>query len=514
MADGQQKSVYKNCGLQNYFTHSLDGTFATESAKAHWDLTRKPACRFCGGVDDLRHRLEHCPHHYAIRQAHPRLMRLWHRLPDCQRLHGLCPKVAYRDEYWQALQSLPDLTADFQEFFHEGTAAVNLFVDGACTSADHADLRLAAWAVTTPSAPISCGHLVGIRQTISRAETTAMLSALRWIEAHRLPSHVWTDSQLVYNGLTALMRGEEIDYEDSDLWDQISQIVLRIQGLFTVHKIWSHMPFDWASCAFEEWWISGNSRADQLAGFTNANRSEEFWQLHENFARSHRWARTTTRLCQEYLLTIAEAHPAMTAEDALESQMISDLIMLDDSQQCEHELAALFPEEVLSAVRVSKTALMYGSEIVHSILTWVVSCDQLADTSRGVAFLEMLVGWRLTTGQRLPVQDPHTKRWCRAEDIFASAFPATIAQELAIFRKVLLGSFYDCGCEASVVQVDLRACNVLRKIPGVTLGWPHDLSVKVHKIVTSFFAHRPWRRGVDLARTLEVVQDQEMSYLL
>ena len=483
-----------------------DGTFATESLKAHWDLTRRPVCRFCGEVDTLRHRLEHCLHHAELRRGHSRLLRIWHRLPDCQRLHGLCPRVQFQEEFWRALQALPDQTGDFHLRDWNQSQPIHLFVDGTCTQGDHGPLSLAAWAVTTEVLP-------GLRQTISRAEATAVLSALRWVDDHRCNAHIWTDSQLTYDGITALLSGTEIDYEDSDIWTRIAACLDRIGHLVTIHKIWSHMPESWASNAFEDWWILGNARADQLAGWTNSHRPADFMSLYEQFRRSHLWARTVTRRCQEYLLAVAEAHPPQDAEAALEDQVVADLLLPADVQACGHDLAPRFPADVLSTVRVCSTALIFGSDVTKSILSWIFNCDQVAATSRSVAFIELLVGWRMTTGHHLPVQDPVTQRWCQAEDSFV-AFPATLAAELAVFRRVLLGIFADFGVGCDVTQVDLRSCSIFRQVPGITLGWPNELSTRVGKMISQFFVKRPWRRGVDVARCLRVEQCEELSFLI
>ena len=501
--DSSQLALLRSC---------QDGTFATESAKAHWDLSRAGTCRFCAEPDTLRHRLQECPQHQQVRSQHSRLMRIWPSLPDCQRLHGLCPRVSGQQSYWVALQQLPDLTSDFAEL-DPGTDHANLFLDGTCAEGDVPELALAAWAVTTSTQPLATGPLIGIRQTIARAEITACIAALRWISRTKKMTHIWTDSQLVFDGVTALRDGRAVDFEDTDLWEIVDDLVSCCSSWFTIHKIWSHMSKDWAREPFEDWWIEGNHLADRSAAWANVNRSSDFCRLREEFLRDFRWAKTVTRLCHEYILAIAEAHPAVPNEEAVEETMLSELVPPDDSQVCQHEIAAQFPRALLTEVSLSPTAVTYGRDIVRSMSSWLVACDQIAATSRGVAFLELYVGWMLTTGLSTPVYDHFARKWISPEESFCQAFPATLAAQMAVFRRMLLGIASDFGVEMPIVEVDLRSCFVLRKIPGIHVGWPTDLSAKVWQVLRNFFRDRPWRSGVDIAKPLRVDRDEELCFV-
>lgn len=95
-----------------------------------------------------------------------------------------------------------------------------LFTDG---SADQSSLgyNLAAWSCVnaTTGQVISAAPLHGLNQSNDRAELTAVLSALRWQERHRVDIDLWIDALHVVQGLDyVLLHGVAGQWKNYDIW--------------------------------------------------------------------------------------------------------------------------------------------------------------------------------------------------------------------------------------------------------------------------------------------------------
>ena len=482
-----------------------DGTFFTEATRSHYDLTREGSCRYCAQKDTWEHRLESCPAHEGLRTQHGRLMRLWDDLPACLRYHGLVPRVPFQLQYWQHLQQIPDLTEEFQQLDQAVTEVVHLFVDGSCFNSSTPATSLAAWAVISGSQVLSSGPVWGLVQSSSRAELTAFLSSLKWAVQERKPTHVWTDSQYVLDGWHALT--QEMLQEDQanfDLWSEVLHYRRFLQGTFEVHKIWSHQDMEEATSPFEQWWIQQNDRADRAAVGANHNRSEDFHRIWRNYNRAYALQKRTATDCQKYLLEVALHHETITAEEAHEQLPLSDLKPSREGEPNDHSFSESMSIPLAVPLALAKVAEIYGYEFCNSVLSWLVKCDGIAVEKVPCSYLELLVGWQQCTGHQLPIQEPNSKRWIPANQLLASTYVATLANQVALFRTVVLGLLGEVVDDVVLVKVKLTHCHILRPLQGIIFGVPGSVLENVDSFLAEMFVNRPLRRQVDMARTCRV----------
>ena len=490
-----------------------DGTFYTETSKQHWDLTRMGTCKHCGQMDTLEHRLRACPQHAELRERFGRLHRLWDSLPHCMTMHGLCPQVPWQISFWKELLQLPDLTLDHQQVVPRSSSC-HLFTDGACKYNGEA-FALASWAVVMDGMVLSAGPLHGILQTVPRAELTAFCSALAWAINFPGRVHIWTDSQYVHDGFVNVQEGVLDDQADNhDLWSQVSSLYERATQPIEVHKIWSHMDPTWAPGPLETWWIAGNAHADAAAQIANESRSADFMQIWTKFRRSWHLEKRNVRDSQDFLLAIAKAHGTITSEEALENMPLSALVTTRPTEPNEHLFSDAFSSRLPAELCFSPVALRFGTEVVGSIFRWLTFLDDVATDSMSVSFLELYLGWLLSTTQRLPIQDPSTKRWVAETHMLAGSFPQSLANRLSVFRGIVVGVCSDLSVALQFEQVDLRDYHVYRRVPGIRLGMPHFVHGKILTVIRELFKVTPWRRQTDVAMEVNLKPDPQVQGLL
>ena len=417
----------------------MDGTFFTERARSHFDTTRSGRCRYCEGPDTWEHRLRWCPHHSHIRLRYRSLRRQWHALPNCLTTHGICPRVPAQHDFWRALQKIPDGTEVFERLDFPDA---NLFVDDSRLHSSKPEEALAAWAVTTTDFVVSTSPLGGLRQTISRAELTAFLSAVRCAGRLRREIHVWTDSQYVHDGFQGMVQG--LDWEDtenSDLWGQVFESWEGLDCPLVVHKIWSHLSDDFSEEPFTDFWIAGNALADLAAMTTNTERSSDFMALHKLLCGQLASFSRVTRDAKSFILEIAEAHETFSAEDALESLTLNEL----SGHRVTNSNSFVFqPLDLIASscqLQHSQIADIFGREFVLSAFDWLVGCEGLSDGTSMVSFLELFIGWRLATDHYIPVEDPVSRRWVDPAHLLVDYFRGTLAHRMSVFRRVCFGIF-------------------------------------------------------------------------
>ena len=461
----------------------MDGTFFTEKARSYFDTTRSGMCRYCEGPDTWEHRLRWCPKHEHIRQRYGRLHRQWHALPKCLTTHGICPRVPAQHDFWRALQQIPDCTEDFASlaFSHS-----HLFVDGSCMHSATPDRALAAWAVTTKDLVVSTSPPGGLRQTISRAELTAFLSALRCAGRLRREMHIWRDSEYVHDGFLSLLQNQDFEErENSDLWHQVFICWELLEFPVVVHKIWSHLSEAFSSDPFTDVWIAGNALADLTATTTNRHRSSDFLALHKRLCGQLQHFRRMTKEAKSFFLEIAEAHESISSEDALESLKLSEL----SGHRVINLNSFVFQHLDLQAsggqLESSQFAQIFGRGFVFSVFDWLVDCESMSDGTSLVSFLELFIGWRMATGHHVPVEDPITRKWVDPDHLLVEYFRGTLAHRMSIFRRVCCGIFEELGLGVQRGDVLLTHSHVMKKMSGVLLCWPSKLAAKVDAFMYS-----------------------------
>ena len=146
------------------------------------------------------------------------------------------------------------------------------FTDGSASPPEYAGVRISTWSVVHAKADstfhkVSAGSTPGFVHTIARAETYAVLQAIRSSPA----CDIYVDNQGVFLNLNRICSDgyKPLDWKNQvngDLWRQISQAVLtKPQGSIQVTKVKSHRNPGDAKDPKDLWTILGNDHADKVA---------------------------------------------------------------------------------------------------------------------------------------------------------------------------------------------------------------------------------------------------------
>lgn len=113
----------------------------------------------------------------------------------------------------------------------------------------------------------AAGGVPGIWQTVVRAETCAIISALKYSLLKQQPMMIFCDNALVVRRFRQLRQGEEMSelHNDQDLWWVLGDLLRQIEWDVQCVHVLSHQNLnqlvgvDWYVCA-------GNGLADAAAG--------------------------------------------------------------------------------------------------------------------------------------------------------------------------------------------------------------------------------------------------------
>ena len=158
------------------------------------------------------------------------------------------------------LQRQPDL---MESFDMPPFQPRDLFVDGSCIRPTCPYTRVAGWSLIAadPSDtdtwwPIAQGVVPGWRQTSSRAEILAAISALRFAIRQGSSVRIWSDNAQVVDTLTQALHDPEscrVHQKDQDLWHLLIALARTAQAsLVQILKIASHQNLAQASW-IEQW---------------------------------------------------------------------------------------------------------------------------------------------------------------------------------------------------------------------------------------------------------------------
>ena len=266
---------------------ALTGRFFTEKELHHIGQSDQPHCPFCGAMDGISHRIDHCPKFQDDRVEHlARLQGNFASLPPVQREHawalrpqGLCDlHQALLAIGWDSPNEMPP-TQDVGQQHH-------LFVDGSCLMPATPQLRLASWSVALAlpealfaSAVVAAGPLPTLIQTSFRAEIFAALKALQYVEQCAGHFCLWSDCAGVVNRLCQFQNGgaePESLTSNCDLWRAVWHAMQGVKHRIRICKVPAHMDVHSAEDLVHEWAIVLNGAADNAAKQANLNRTDAF----------------------------------------------------------------------------------------------------------------------------------------------------------------------------------------------------------------------------------------------
>ena len=277
----------------------LNGTFFTRDKQWACGTVSSDLCPFCKQPDSIHHRHYECQHFQSHRDALPKtVFRFLEEAPQCTIQHGwFCEPTEVRQLRF-ALSRLPDLTDDFVGHVNFPLPnPIHLFCDGSCVQPTIPELRVATWGVCIANleedsfCPLSQGPVWGTHQSSTRAEFTAVISALKYAILVCKPCWIWTDNQTVYD---FLQYSRDKDFtvscmeKDHDLRSILLSLIhlARQKKLFEqAIKVRSHMCREAFSDVVEQWAIRGNDYADHCADQARSGYHPSFWNLWETAAQ-------------------------------------------------------------------------------------------------------------------------------------------------------------------------------------------------------------------------------------
>ena len=265
------------CDIQRGILQTCwEGTFFTANHLRHRAEPGDTKCAFCGAEDSAFHRHWKCPAMESARAACPEDIRnTIGSHPLATSCHGWVPIPPRYFAFRSCLAALPDETWS-HDFPTPIPDILDLFTDGACELPHDMFCRLASWGVTVfqPASmsfvPISSGILTGIVQTIVRAEYTAAVAALRFVQIVRKPFRMWVDNQQVFQFLQAVWQGHNPSTSprrpNHDLKCVLRDLLMCLGHLCRgIHKVCSHQSASGLEDVAEFWACEGNDSADSVA---------------------------------------------------------------------------------------------------------------------------------------------------------------------------------------------------------------------------------------------------------
>ena len=373
-----------------------DGTFFTNQFCGKYDASKSTLCLSCGVLDSREHRYTVCSKYDSVRAEHQDLFAIWDELPVCFKLQGLVPANPWQELLWEAYQALPNLANQYELQPTGGTW--HLFTDGTCNAfADPAN-PLAAWSVVwAEHGTISCGYLPGIQQTIFRAETMAIVSALGWVQQREGVLHLWIDSQSVLDCLRDLLQGtgDASKFDHTDLWKEIETSLNVARAEIVPHKVVSHLPLAECQGPLEEWTREWNKAADEQADLANMTRPNFFTRARTRFQKYRTDWKNRVKLITSFHLAIAaqdctgEVHH--THEDDHEFEFSHfDFVTSQNTAAVSVHLST-WHETGVFCTRLGSAADHILAQFGH----WIQSVDASASEMRLVSVLEIFVAFRV-----------------------------------------------------------------------------------------------------------------------
>ena len=487
-----QQSTLRSAAEWEQLDIVRDGAFISDDMRSKYDARLSKNCRRCHVPATRSHKFEQCVCYSDIRQKFPQLFDRWAEYPDCFREHGLIPENPWLVLLWEAFCKLPDETGIFR--FGPKGHVWHCFTDGSCDNPTSAEDSLAAWAVIiAEDGVVASGVLPGIHQTILRAETTAVLSAIRWAYRRVGTLHLWVDNQTVVTHLRTLLShpGAAADFEHADLWCQIEALLRDSAATVLVHKVASHLTeFDSASPC-EDFAIYWNRVADQQAGLANMVRPLWFQQVWRRF-QDHRnlWGTRISLLHDFHLEVAARDHAASPGSDSEDGD--GDFEPLYSFDRTENHAA--FSALVSSA----RGALLFHAshnfafrQVANDLLDWVIFQDESAAEARTVSLLELFVGFRLHRSQGPLLLCGSVSNQYQV---------TTFASDFIFFKKIVRFLCEQANFGLAPRSVNLVHFNVIPPQDGVKLGWIHDTEASVFSALTEFVGQRPITNSQGLAK--------------
>eukprot|EP00438_Fugacium_kawagutii_P004928 Skav217267 [mRNA] locus=scaffold47:1421391:1425681:+ [translate_table: standard] len=472
------------------------GAFLSNYEHARYDDSKQAVCSLCGCPDDRVHWLL-CPRFQHLRDAIPDWRTDHAELPSCTLHHLLVPRQRLLVQWRRLLEDR--MQANFCFLVDPPISGFHhLFLDGSCFGHEHPVLNLAAWAVVsaTLGTLVASAPLVGITQTIDRAELTSLLVALEWDSKHALDMVLWSDS------LSTVAVAEYIQVHavlppgvaNADLWTRFMMLLEDRKHVATMIRwVPAHLDASLAEDEFEAWAIRWNEEADKAAKHANGDRPDTIWShRHQTSQLLDDWT-TRIRQLRRFYFSVAEEKLADTSERAAAVQ----------DPESDDEWLWIPWEDTLPVdwpLRCQDVQHIPG-EFLRRLVTWICCAERLEGTVRTMSDLELTFTLVQDASFLFPFAKSGSKTWelRRIDGLFQRP---TLTMLLRPVQSAMaaIGDLFD-----HVIRVPARpnrSLGVNMKFSCTRLKVPDELWRVTHSRILAFTASRPVRSTADLARPM------------
>ena len=470
------------------------GAFLTAEEHGRYDDSKSRECQLCHTLDDRAHWLE-CPRFKPQRVLCKIAEHEFQNDPPCLVHHLLVPRLDLESQYRIFQHQMdPGLHS-----FEQHTVVVgrqHLFTDGACCR-QHPELPLASWAIVHAGTGqiIQARLLAGMRQTIDRAELSAIVGALSWALQMDQDATVWSDSQSCIACANQLMQNPDLNLPEvnRDLWLEF-QTVMRERHHLATELRWipGHLDDSLTEDDYEDWIAKWNSQADQAATEALNWIDPLYLGLRRRVLESYQTTELKLRKLIRFYGLIADHGQQLPGREQ-PMQQTSDLTELPGaiSEQISPFWAPLLMEQ----------ASMGNHEFAVKAIATMLKWDEAPGHRSWRSDIEIIFALTSDATFEFPYSCTDGRTELRPLTNFFER--PTLAKLLRIFDVVITDAFSCLGIDhlrCSGLTVD--ALRIFSRGKGVFLSFPPLLDSEVKRRIISFTSSWPIRFARDLARPI------------
>ena len=476
-----------------------EGAFLSAWSQAKFDNQKEAMCKQCMMPDTQSHWLR-CPRH---QQHHTDSLMLIvggpplktalsnHLLPDRS------PWINSFKKYFLELDS------SWHWASQPGTGTQHVFVDGSCFPHIPTYATCAAWGAlnATTGKPIASNPLAGISQTIGRAELTAALAAVTWTLSFACDTWLWTDSKYVANIIDRILQGDPafptVTMENHDLintlWETMQELA---PGQLRVTWIPSHLDPQHCDEGYEQWVAFWNGAADVQAVTCNRTRTPDFWQMVHLATEYHQDQTHIIRELRHFYWQIGEeTRPSFSGTDNLPVEIIGETDW-DEVVGFESFYSKLPPlwQQTIQYKKKDPPGI-FIEDLLQTLCRW----DDAEAPFLPLSFIELALLLREDSALRLP--QPSVTRGvqlARPSDFFSRPTLAKVVDLIRGAFRVLVDHF---GLDFYWAHKQNRShLGIFMPADCIILRVSSGHRARLHDLVSTFTAHRGFRKAADLAK--------------
>ena len=477
------------------------GAFISSSQKSKFDSGHAAVCDLCQVKDDRVHWLccprfqahrEHFPWDWPSQQAHIPACTLYHLLVPWQ------PELHELDNYYVQLAAEPW----FFQSWNVVPGVQHLFLDGTCKQGTNALMAYAAWGVIHAGTEeiVIAEHLGGGRQSIDRAEISALVAAATWCQIVDRQGILWSDSASTVDTAEKILRSQSLRgiATNVDLWHTFLRLVQRLHPeQVQIRWIPSHQDLQEAADPYEEWCIRWNDAVDRLVDNLNLQRPKHFWQSQHNMQQCwNLWAERIRVLRKFYLNVAGETGSSSRVNQGIHTY---GALLEDD-----HMIADSFVDQLPVNWRILAEGRerLFPTSFVHQMVEQIARWDQCSEPIQLYSDIEICLALALDRSFHFPTLEANTLKWSARS--YFDHFERPLITKLLRAVTPCLDLLVDCFglTDFRVVSFSSPQIGLLKTGKAFYLRMPQAQHVSMRCQMASLVRRRPFRSAADMARPI------------